>query len=112
MTHGPDPRYEYVVYTYDNTPSDHVPGTWKRHMRTNDRDQAVRAAQALYGSCEYARVEVKRKGVGLPDGEMHDETIKVYGVKKRWFSKAIGKICGRLLHSLAAATAGFFVAGP
>lgn len=103
-------QFEYVVYTYQNPSKDQTAGAWKRHLCTNDKDQAIKTAQALYGSCDYAKVEVKRRAINAVDGDAGDETIKLYGVKKRWLSSMIAKILSIGLKSMAAVTAGFFAA--
>ena len=107
MSHGTS-QFEYVVYTYQNPSKDQAVGAWKRHLCTNDKDQAIKTAQALYGSCDYARVEVKRRPVDSIDGELGNETIKLYGVKKHWFSHMMAKIFFAGLKGMAAVTAGFF----
>lgn len=92
-----DQSIEYTVYTFD-----HDAKRWQKHEMFDQMDRALQAAEKLFNSGKYQKVEVKQKYFEKRTSRNIDMSLKVFeGKVKRDF----GLVAAILFAALCGAAA-------
>lgn len=96
---------DYTIYTFDVAGG----GThWKRHSSEESLETALLAAQNLYATKKYRKIEVKKKTFDPRHCVMRDKIVKIYGRDDGRFWRGLKGVLSFFLKILSAFTAGFF----
>lgn len=78
-----DQGIEYSVYTFEKTKNPSDQNKWHKQGTQTDMGLAISAAERLFESGQYAKVEVKQKYFDKKQNRIVDVTLKVFQEQKK-----------------------------
>ncbi len=79
---------EYTIYTYARArPKNRQPENWQYHATLDDPVAAMSAAEDLYRTQKFTRVEIKKKFFDERRGRLADCTFRVFESRGRMLQK-------------------------
>ena len=99
-----DQGIEYSVYTFEKSKDPAAQNKWAKQAVQSDMGVAIQAAEKLFDSGKYGKVEVKQKYFDKKQNRAVDVTLKIFEDKKQ---KSEVNVFAILLFAVACGAAAF-----
>lgn len=84
MQNSAKANIEYTIYTFQKDAAKPKSAeSWQKQETLSDMAQAMKKAEALYGSGKYCKVEIKQKYTDPKNNRVIDTTLKTYARKEK-----------------------------